>query len=97
MFFALASLAASACPHFIAGMNRLIDEIGIEATLVNKYRHRTKGEMVAACADPDLLGKEVGNSMSCSSPAKARYKGFSLRHCGYCVNQIPFSRSCRSR
>lgn len=72
-------------PYFISGMNRLIHEIGIDATLVNKYRHRTKGEMVASCADRDFLKKEVGNSMSCSSPAKARYKKLSPRHCGYCV------------
>jgi len=75
----------TAHPYFIAGMNRLLREIGIEATLVNEYRHRTKGEMVKSCADRDFLKKEVGNSMSCSSPAKARYKKLSPRHCGYCV------------
>jgi len=75
----------TAHPHFVAGVNRLIQEIGIEATLVNIYRHRTKGEMVASCADQDFLKREVGNSMSCSSPAKARHKKLSPRHCGYCV------------
>src|SRR3546814_2742788 len=55
------------------------------ATLVNEYRHRTKGEMVKSCADRGFLEKEAGNSMSCSSPAKARYKKLSPRHCGYCV------------
>lgn len=75
----------TAHPYFIAGMNRLIHEIGIEATLVNKYRHCTKGEMVASCADRDFLKKEVGNSMSCSSPAKYRYKKLPKRHCGHCV------------
>ncbi|MCG8060574.1 MAG: hypothetical protein N0E38_12205 [Candidatus Thiodiazotropha endolucinida] len=75
----------TAHPHFIAGMNRLLLEIGVQATLVNKYRHNTKGEMVAACADLDFLQREVGSSMSCSSPAKARYKKLSPRHCGYCV------------
>lgn len=75
----------TAHPYFIAGVNRLLREIGIEVTLVNEYRHRTKGEMVKSCADRDFLKKEVGNSMSCSSPAKARYKKLSPRHCGYCV------------
>jgi hypothetical protein len=75
----------TAHPHFIAGVNRLLQEIGIEATLLNRYRHRTKGEMVASCADREFLKNKVGNSMSCSSPAKARYKGLSPRHCGYCV------------
>lgn len=75
----------TAHPHFIAGVNRLLKEIGIQATLINDYRNYTKGEMVASCADLDFLRKVVGNSMSCSSPAKARYKKLSPRHCGYCV------------
>lgn len=75
----------TAHPYFVASVNRLIQEIGIGVKLTNKYRHRTKGEMVASCADLDFLKEEVGNSMSCSSPAKARYKKLSPRHCGYCV------------
>ena len=75
----------TAHPHFIAGMNRVLHDVGVSATLVNPYRHKTKGEMVASCADLDFLRREVGRSMSCSSPAKARYKKLSPRHCGYCV------------
>lgn len=75
----------TAHPHFIAGMNDLLRAIGISGTLLNRYRHRTKGEMITACADLDFLRREVGNSMSCSSPAKARYRRLSPRHCGYCV------------
>jgi len=75
----------TAHPHFIASVNRLLEEVGIQATLVNRYRHRTKGEMVDSCADPDFLREVVSNSMSCSSPAKARFKKLSPRHCGYCV------------
>jgi len=75
----------TAHPHFIAGMNALLKDIQIEGTLVNPYRHATKGEMVENCADLPFLQKEAGNSMSCSSPAKARFRGLSPRHCGYCV------------
>ena len=75
----------TAHPHFIAGMRRLADAIGFPVVFSNPYRHMTKGEMVADCADRAFLTKVVGNSMSCSSPAKARYKGLSPRHCGYCV------------
>lgn len=75
----------TAHPHFIAGMRRLADAIGLPVVFSNPYRHMTKGEMVADCADSAFLTKIVGNSMSCSSPAKARYKGLSPRHCGYCV------------
>lgn len=75
----------TAHPHFIAGMNALFQNIQITGTLVNPYRHATKGEMVAGCADLPFLRKVAENSMSCSSPAKARFRGLSPRHCGYCV------------
>src|SRR3546814_14638905 len=66
-------------------MQRLIDALALDVELNNPYRHMTKGEMVANCADKPFLEKIVANSMSCSSPAKARYKKLSPRHCGYCV------------
>lgn len=75
----------TAHPHFIARMQRMIDALGLDVELNNPYRHMTKGEMVANCAEKAFLEKIVANSMSCSSPAKARYKKLSPRHCGYCV------------
>lgn len=75
----------TAHPHFIANMQRLIVALALDVELNNPYRHMTKGEMVANCADKLFLQKIVANSMSCSSPAKARYKKLSPRHCGYCV------------
>ena len=75
----------TAHPHFVASMQRMIDSIGLEVELGNPYRHMTKGEMVTRCADRPFLEKIVANSMSCSSPAKARFKKLSPRHCGYCV------------
>ena len=75
----------TAHPHVVAGMSRLTNAIGLSVTFSNPYRHLTKGEMVAGCADGTLLRDLVSHSMSCSSPAKARYKRLSPRHCGYCV------------
>ena len=75
----------TAHPHVIARMRRLADAVGLSVNFLNPYRHMTKGEMVSGCADIALLRKIVGNSMSCSSPARARYMGLSPRHCGYCV------------
>ncbi len=75
----------TAHPHVIAGMRRLIDAVGLSVSFSNPYRHMTKGEMVSGCADGAFLQKVVGDSMSCSSPAKARYRKLSPRHCGYCV------------
>ena len=75
----------TAHPYFIASMQTLIDALALDVELNNPYRHMTKGEMVANCADRAFLETIVANSMSCSSPAKARYKKLSPRHCGYCV------------
>lgn len=75
----------TAHPHVIASMSRLTDAVGLSVSFSNPYRHRTKGEMVSDCADGTFLREVVSDSMSCSSPAKARYKGLSPRHCGYCV------------
>ncbi len=75
----------TAHPHVIARISRLVDALGLSVSFMNPYRHMTKGEMVSGCADAAFLRQVVGNSMSCSSPAKARYKGVSPRHCGSCV------------
>ena len=75
----------TAHPHVLVGMRWLTDAVGLSVSFSNPYRHMTKGEMVSGCADGAFLRRVVGDSMSCSSPAKARYKGLSPRHCGYCV------------
>ena len=72
-------------PHVIARMNGLANAVGLSVSFSNPYRHMTKGEMVSDCAEGAFLRRIVANSMSCSSPAKARYQGLAPRHCGYCV------------
>ena len=72
-------------PYYMARMNELVANLGIPVTLFNPYRHVTKGEMVANCRDLPFLQTVAEYSMSCSSPAKARYKRLSPRHCGTCV------------
>lgn len=72
-------------PFYMARINELVSNLGLSVKLVNPYRHKTKGEMVEECKDLAFLRSIVGDTMSCSSPAKARYKGMSPRHCGTCV------------
>lgn len=72
-------------PHYMASFNTLLERLGLHVALVNPYRHKTKGEMVAECADLGFLKSLAPVSMSCSAPAKARYKRLSPRHCGTCV------------
>lgn len=72
-------------PHFLARFNELLTHYGISAQLLNPYRHKTKGEMVAECGNFDLLQDHVAETTSCSSANKGRWKGETPGHCGHCV------------
>ncbi len=72
-------------PFYMARWQELLRLLGIAATLHNPYRFRTKGEMLSRCANTTLLRHYVGETISCSSVAKARWRGFAPRHCGFCV------------
>jgi hypothetical protein len=41
--------------------------------------------MAQDCLNKDFLREIIGESISCSSPQKARWKGSSSQHCGYCI------------
>jgi hypothetical protein len=72
-------------PFYIARWNDLLVELGIDARIENPYWDRTKGEMTSACSNGTLLAGLAGKSLSCSSPAKARWQGHGIEHCGYCL------------
>jgi hypothetical protein len=72
-------------PFYLSRWNELLKAIGIAGRLDNPYWNKTKGEMVSACANSRLLQKLAPLSLSCSSPAKARWKGKPQGHCGYCL------------
>ncbi len=72
-------------PFYMARWNELLARLGIPARLETPYQFQTKGEMLARCADQDLLRELIADSMSCSSPTKGRWVGRSTEHCGYCV------------
>ena len=69
----------------MARMNELAAGLGLNVTLYNHYRKQTKGQMLAGCLNNALLTKTAKDTMSCSSPAKARWKKLPQGHCGYCV------------
>lgn len=75
----------TAHPHFIRSMSDLAHALGIDATLENPYRFKTKGEMVSECLDQTLLAELAPQSMSCSHPAQVRWESVSPQHCGHCV------------
>ena len=72
-------------PFYMARWNELVKALDIRCSLVNPYWDKTKGEMVKACAETDVLKGIVDRSLSCSSPAKGRWKGRPQGHCGYCL------------
>ncbi|MDR2220247.1 MAG: hypothetical protein LBE24_06670 [Methylobacillus sp.] len=72
-------------PYYMARWNDLLVALDIDGEIRNPYWDKTKGEMAAACRNPALLKELVTDSLSCSSPAKARWLGHGIQHCGYCL------------
>ena len=72
-------------PFYMARWNDLLAKLGLRCRLDNPYWNKTKGQMVAECANGALLLTLIPESMSCASPAKARWKGRGNEHCGYCL------------
>jgi hypothetical protein len=72
-------------PFYMARWNDLLRALGVGGKVENPYWDKTKGEMVAQCANPALLKKLASQSLSCSSPAKERWKKRPQGHCGYCL------------
>ncbi|MBE7157712.1 MAG: hypothetical protein INR62_04640 [Rhodospirillales bacterium] len=72
-------------PFYMARMNDLAAGLRLNVRLYNHYRKQTKGQMVAGCQNKALLVQTAKDTMSCSSPAKARWKRLPQGHCGYCV------------
>lgn len=72
-------------PFYISRWNDALQELGIDGWIENPYWDKTKGEMVAACANGELLHRLIPSSLSCASPAKGRWQGLGTQHCGYCL------------
>jgi len=72
-------------PFYIARWNDVLQGLGVGGRIENPYWNKTKGEMVAACTNGDLLRRLVSSSMSCASPTKGRWQGIGPQHCGYCL------------
>jgi len=72
-------------PYYMARFNDFLASLGLTIRLANSYGFKTKGEMVRECRDQKLIARAAANTMSCSSPAKARWQSQTPKHCGYCV------------
>jgi len=79
-------------PHFIAGLNQILQRVGILNPVLNPYELKTKGEMVNECRDQTLLSSAYALTRSC---AKANHReqwvnkigpsGKAPLGCGICV------------
>lgn len=72
-------------PFYFSLWNDLLNGLGLNISVKNPYWNKTKGEMAAECKNQDVLYDTMKLSFSCSSPGKARWRGLSPQHCGYCV------------
>lgn len=72
-------------PYYLGLWNYILQNINLNIIVENKYWNKTKGEMADECKNKELLKEIMPISMSCSSPAKARWTKKPLQHCGYCV------------
>lgn len=72
-------------PFYMARWQDLLDNLGINAKLLNPYRFKTKGEMLSECKNQSFLKKNISITISCSSVTKGRWKGLPPGHCGHCT------------
>ena len=61
-------------------MQQILDASGLRVHIENPYQLDTKGEMLAGCADQELLKRTASITTSCG-----RFQRFNYRHCGRCV------------
>ena len=67
-------------PVFLTYFQQLLDAAGFRVEINNPYQFRTKGEMLAGCADQNFLKRHAHTSTSCGRFARNGYK-----HCGRCL------------
>ncbi|HEY0889447.1 MAG TPA: Qat anti-phage system QueC-like protein QatC [Nocardioides sp.] len=70
----------TAHPRFLGLLQQLLDATGLNVRLINPYRLRTKGQMLAECQDQQLLAQLAHVSTSCG-----RFQRYNYRHCGRCL------------
>lgn len=72
-------------PFYLDSWNQVLQGLETEFSVHNQYWNKTKGEMADECLDKEFLMQVIQDSISCSSPQKARWSGAAPQHCGYCV------------
>ena len=71
-------------PHFIQLLSSAASAVGVTNPILNPFRLKTKGEILAESSNPELLESLAPHSISCSHPEAARYADRAQGNCGYC-------------
>jgi hypothetical protein len=76
----------TAHPHFLEMLGKICSGVGIHHPVENRYRFKTKGEMVAGCGNPILLEQAYRDSVSCAkSGHTVWWRNKNATSCGRCV------------
>lgn len=65
-------------PHFVRSLQTIFNHVDLGVTMINRYTHKTKGEMLAECANP-TIAQIASASYSCGKGKRLN------KHCGRCV------------
>jgi len=71
-------------PVVIALLQQVLNNAGLNVSIVNPYRHKTKGEMLKECKNQKLMSSLVGGATSCGRILTNKISGEYV-HCGRCV------------
>lgn len=71
-------------PYFMAEIASILAELGFQTPIVNDFRLKTKGEVIASSSNLSLLSELVSDSLSCAHPQAARWAELPQGNCGYC-------------
>jgi 7-cyano-7-deazaguanine synthase in queuosine biosynthesis len=71
-------------PQFMHLLRTAADAVGVRNPILNPFRLKTKGEILAGSRNPELLRSLAPHSISCSHPEAARYAERDQGNCGYC-------------
>lgn len=79
-------------PHFITGLNQILERVGILNLVNNPYALKTKGEMVDGCRDQTILSNAYALTRSCAKSSRRGHwinkkatSGKAPLGCGICI------------
>lgn len=75
-------------PFFLSSLRGILKELGVDNQIINPFEFKTKGECLAECSNPQLLGSLANTTVSCSHPTRKQFwrrRTREVKNCGYCV------------